>query len=227
MVERLLARHGSPKFEPGQRSAYSNIGYLVLGELISEVSGMPYERYVVERVLKPIGATRTGFAFRADAPASRSEGAHPRRDPLLMLMRLLVPRWALGPAVGRWRLFNAFYLDGAAYGGLVGPVGDAALLAAAHLGGGALGERRILSAESAAAMQRIATPGKRYELGLGWYRPHRDSERGRSWIQHLGGGGGYGAVMRLWPDRGQGVVAMANVSSQKFDVGSLLAPLDR
>ena len=225
MVEHLLARYGKPKFEPGARSAYSNIGYLVLGELISEVSGLPYERYVVERVLRPLGATRTGFAFPAQESEVRSEGVHPRRDPLLPFMRLLVPRWAFGPTVGKWRLFTPFYLDGAAYGGLVGPVGDAALLAAAHLGGGALGERRILSAESAAEMQRIATPGKRYDLGLGWLRPHRDSERGLTWIQHLGGGGGYGAVMRLWPDRGRGVVAMANVSFQRFDYEALLEPL--
>ena len=224
MVERLLARYGKPKFEPGDRSAYSNIGYLVLGELISEVAGIPYERYIVERVLEPLGAERTGFAFRANTEA-RSKGAHPRRDPVLPLMRLLVPRWAFGPAVGKWRLFNPFYLDGAAYGGLVGPVGDAALLAAAHLGGGALGQRRILSTESAAEMQRIVTPGKRYDLGLGWLRPHRDTERGRTWIQHLGGGGGYGAVMRLWPDRARGVVAMANVSFQRFAYEALLEPL--
>ena len=78
----------------------------------------------------------------------RSEGVHPRRDPLLPFMRLLVPRWAFGPTVGKWGFFTPFYLDGAAYGGLVGPVGDAALLTAAHLGGGALGERRILSARA-------------------------------------------------------------------------------
>ena len=222
MVERLLVRHGKPRFPPGDRSAYSNIGYLVLGEAITEASGVPYERYVVERVLEPIGATRTGFAFSGD----RSEGAHPRRDPLLWPMRFLVPRWSFGSAVGKWRLFNPFYLDGAAYGGLVGPVGDAALLAAAHLGGGALGDRRILSAESAAEMQRIVTAGKRYDLGLGWTRPHSDTERGVTWIQHLGGGGGYGTVMRLWPDRGRGVVAMANVSFRRFDHEALLEPLD-
>jgi len=70
-------------------------------------------------------------------------------------MRLLVPRWSLGASVGRWRLFNPFYLDGSSYGGLVGPATDAALLAAAHLGGGELNGRRILSSASTAEMQRI------------------------------------------------------------------------
>ena len=141
-------------------------------------------------------------------------------------MRLLIPRWSLGPAVGRWRLFNPFYLDGSAYGGLVGPVGDAALLAAAHLGGGALNGNRILSAESAAEMQRIETPGKKFDLGLGWFRRHSDSRRGRTHLEHLGGGGGYGTVMRLYPDRGLGIVAMANVSSQHFKYERLTAALE-
>ena len=225
LVERLLARYGKPKFEPGDHSAYTNIGYLVLGELITAVSGLRYQRYVVERVLEPIGAASTGFALPDRASDRASEGAHPRRDPMLPLMRLLVPRWSLGPAVGRWRLFNPFCLDGSAYGGLIGPVGDAALLAAAHLGGGKVGDRRILSEESAAEMQRIAATGKRFDAGLGWLRRHRDSERGLAHIEHLGGGGGYGTVMRIWPERGLGVVAMANVSSQKFDYEALIEPL--
>ena len=145
MVSRLLERYGKPKFKPGDHSAYTNIGYLVLGELIAEVSGVPYKEFVVERVLRPIGAASTGFTFEDSGAAHASEGTHPRRDPMLPLMRLLTPKWAVGPAVGRWRLFTPFYLDGSAYGGLVGPVGDAALFAAAHLGRGALDGRRMLS----------------------------------------------------------------------------------
>ncbi len=95
-----------------------------------------------------------------------------------------------------------------------------------HLGGGVFNGRRILSSESATEMQRIVTEGKKFDLGLGWFRRHRDSERGRTYIEHLGGGGGYGTVMRLYPDRGLGVVAMANVSSQHFKHERLLAPFN-
>jgi CubicO group peptidase (beta-lactamase class C family) len=182
---------------------------------------------VIERVLRPIGATATGFTFEVAGVGHSSEGAHPRRDPLLPLLRLLIPGWAIGPPVGRWRLFNPFYLDGSAYGGLVGSVGDAALLAAAHLCEGAVNGQRIVSAAGAREMQRIATPGKKFDLGLGWFRPHRDSTRGRTFVQHLGGGGGFGTVMRIYPERGLGAVAMANVSSQRFKHEKLLAPLDR
>lgn len=226
MVEKLLDRYGKPRFEPGARSEYTNIGFLVLGELITEVSGQPYCDYMIERVLRAIGATSTGFTVDLAGPRHAAEGAHPRRDPFLPVARLLLPRWVIGPAAGRWRTFNPFYLDGSAYGGLVGPVGDAALLAAAHLGGGTVAGRRILSAESAAEMQRIATPGKKFDLGLGWFRRHRDSKRGLTHIEHLGGGAAFGTVMRLYPEQGIALVAMANVSSNKFDHEALLSPLD-
>jgi CubicO group peptidase (beta-lactamase class C family) len=52
LVSCLLKRFGKPRFEPGDHSAYSNIGDLVLGELITQASGIPYTRYVVERVLR-------------------------------------------------------------------------------------------------------------------------------------------------------------------------------
>ena len=225
MVARLLDRHGKPKFEPGSRSAYTNIGFLVLGELIGSASGQPYRQYVVERVLKPIGATSTGFALEDAGMEHAAGGHHPRRDPTLPIARMITPGWVFGPAHGRWRTFNPFLLDGSAYGGLVGPAGDAALLAAAHLGGGSVGGATILSPESTAAMQRIATPGRKFDLGLGWFRRHRDSERGSEHVEHLGGGLGFGAVMRLFPKRGIGVVAMANVSSARFKHEALLAPL--
>ena len=46
-------------FTPGEKFAYSNFGYIILGRVIERVSGMPYEQYVRTRVLQPVGATRT------------------------------------------------------------------------------------------------------------------------------------------------------------------------
>jgi len=43
-------------FTPGTSYAYSNIGYLVLGEIIEQLSGMSYETYVKSQILEPIGA---------------------------------------------------------------------------------------------------------------------------------------------------------------------------
>ena len=45
-------------FNPGQRHAYSNVGYLLLGRLIEHASGQKYEGYVKQHVLKPVAAAR-------------------------------------------------------------------------------------------------------------------------------------------------------------------------
>jgi N-acyl-D-amino-acid deacylase len=42
-------------FEPGSRFAYSNFGYCLLGRLIEKASGVPYETYVKQEVLAPLG----------------------------------------------------------------------------------------------------------------------------------------------------------------------------
>jgi N-acyl-D-amino-acid deacylase len=44
-------------FEPGERYAYSNFGYCLLGRVIEKLSGQPYDVYVKEKVLAPVGVT--------------------------------------------------------------------------------------------------------------------------------------------------------------------------
>jgi N-acyl-D-amino-acid deacylase len=57
-------------FAPGTRQAYSNFGFNVLGRVIEHVSGQPYQTYVRDHVLTPVGITgmrlgRTRLADRA------------------------------------------------------------------------------------------------------------------------------------------------------------------
>lgn len=42
-------------YTPGARTSYSNLGYAILGEVIASVSGMEYEDYVKQTILRPIG----------------------------------------------------------------------------------------------------------------------------------------------------------------------------
>ena len=42
-------------FDPGARHAYSNFGYCVLGRVIEKITGKPYEEYVRDAVLAPMG----------------------------------------------------------------------------------------------------------------------------------------------------------------------------
>ncbi len=45
-------------FVPGERYAYSNFGYCLLGRVIEKLTGQSYESYVKQNVLDPIGATQ-------------------------------------------------------------------------------------------------------------------------------------------------------------------------
>ena len=42
-------------FTPGQSSYYSNLGYMILGEVIAKASGMEYEKYIQTNLLYPLG----------------------------------------------------------------------------------------------------------------------------------------------------------------------------
>lgn len=55
-------------FDPGERYAYSNFGYNLLGRVIERQTGRDYESYVREEILAPLGIERMRIG------ATRSEG---------------------------------------------------------------------------------------------------------------------------------------------------------
>ena len=59
--ETLLGSLGDVEqvLEPGRQWHYSNLVYALLGEVIAQVSGTPAERFVEERILRPLGLERT------------------------------------------------------------------------------------------------------------------------------------------------------------------------
>jgi N-acyl-D-amino-acid deacylase len=46
------------QFDPGTDTKYSNIGFILAGEVIARVSGQPYRRFVEDNVLRPMGIKR-------------------------------------------------------------------------------------------------------------------------------------------------------------------------
>jgi CubicO group peptidase (beta-lactamase class C family) len=163
---------------PGTRSVYSNLSTLTLGQAIANAAGASYADLVSGEILQPLRMRMTGFAYTPDMLARAATGYHPRRSP----MHLLLPVWVIGARTGRWLSFRRFLLDGAAYGGLLGPVRDAARFLQMHLRDGELDGARILPAQSAAAMRHIIVTGKRYDLGLGGSaRPVSAMPTHRSW----------------------------------------------
>ncbi len=49
-------------FAPGTKDAYSNIGYMMLSEVIEKAAGQPYEAYMREKILAPMGIERMRIA---------------------------------------------------------------------------------------------------------------------------------------------------------------------
>jgi CubicO group peptidase (beta-lactamase class C family) len=218
-VERLLRKNRKLRSVPGERARYSNLGYLVLGEVISEVSGMGYEDYVREQILSPLGMCGTDFSYprTGGEVATGYQPLHPLLTPIL---RAAIPGGVVGPRHGRFVAFNPFYVRGPAYGGLIGGVDDAARLVLLHLNGGQVGGTRLLSAESVAAMQRTAPRGGKRDFGLGWFRVSGARHKHPAFVEHLGGGAGFWNVMRLYPEMSLGVVIMGNTT--RYDHESIL-----
>jgi serine-type D-Ala-D-Ala carboxypeptidase len=69
----------NPLAPPGSRFRYSDVGYILLGEVIEKVSGLPLDEFAHRRIFAPLGMKATGYrpqgalAQRA-APTERREG---------------------------------------------------------------------------------------------------------------------------------------------------------
>ena len=54
--------HGEKPLEaPGKQCLYSDLNFMVLGELVETVTGMTLDRFCVDRIYKPLGLRSTGF----------------------------------------------------------------------------------------------------------------------------------------------------------------------
>lgn len=57
-------------FTPGEIFQYSNTGYVMLGMIIEEVSGLIYEDYIEEHIFKPIGMVNSMVSLKEDIPSA-------------------------------------------------------------------------------------------------------------------------------------------------------------
>jgi CubicO group peptidase (beta-lactamase class C family) len=56
-----LIHREKPDGDPGKSVVYSDLGFMLLGEAVEEISGMSLDRYCHDRVFKPLGARSTSF----------------------------------------------------------------------------------------------------------------------------------------------------------------------
>ncbi len=161
-----------PRFvhAPGEAIRYSNIGVALAGLVVEKVSGLSFDAYAEQNIFGPLGMKSS--SFRQPLPPE-------------MAKELVTERLEKMPIVGPY-----------AAGSLATTPADMARFLCAHLEGGACGERRILSPESEAAMQKRrfgAHPGLQ-GVALGFFESFVN---GRRALFHTGDRGHHSILWML------------------------------
>jgi D-alanyl-D-alanine carboxypeptidase len=181
--------------------------------LIERMLGDRYETYVLENVLRPLGAAHSGYALPGDAAAG-----YLRQWSIMGLAApWLLDRRSFGPNLGGFRELRPFCVDGAPYGGLVGPAADMLLLGQAMLSRGSIGGAALLLPEfaDAALAPMKSLDGAMLPIGLGWHLGKIGEEQ---MAFHLGGGGGFRSELRIYPRLNYAIAIIANETS--FDTAA-------
>lgn len=145
-----------PACPPGTRFIYSDINFLILGELVRRISGKPLDLFAEENIFKPLGMNQTGFR---PSPALR---------------HMIAPTECLNGKNGK--MLHGEVHDPTAYrmGGVAGHAGlfssadDLAILARMLLNFGNHNDIRILSRLSVEHMTKRQTSSNGALRGLGW-----------------------------------------------------------
>ena len=204
-----MMRAGIPfSTAPGTAYEYSNYGFAILGRIVARVSGMPYARYLTERVLRPLGMGSTTMEAAA-VPAGRLAHGYRWQDGRWLEEKQL-PDGAFGPmggmltSVGDLSRWVAFMLDAwpPRDGAETGPVRRASVREMQQVWryGGATAGR------DAAGNVALSAGGYGYGLGV------RQTCRWRVSVAHSGGLPGFGSQMRWLPEHGVGIVALGNLT---------------
>jgi len=195
---------------PGLQYEYSNLGYALLGTIISSASGMSYQQYISENIWKPLGMNNTYWEY-SQVPADKLAKGH---------------RWINGA----WRNEPLLH-DGAygAMGGVITTLEDFSKYMALHMNAWpARSEREATTVLKRSSVREMHLPGvvgtlnaaytypsgrtcasiAGYGFGLRWTK---DCE-GRVQVGHSGGLPGFGSNWAILPDYGIGVVCFANVT---------------
>jgi len=104
---------GKPlQFEPGEREAYSNFGYCVLGRVIEKASGKTYEGYVTEEVLRPAGAKAARMSRDRAADRDPREVGYPVRDDEFSVEVMDAHGGLASTAADLCRFMHAYWISG-------------------------------------------------------------------------------------------------------------------
>jgi len=145
------------EYEPGSRMVYSDLGMVLLGEIISRASARPLDRLLAERLFGPLGMQDTMYV----PPKSLAARIAPTED----------DPWRKRVVRGEVHDENAFAMGGVAgHAGLFSTGRDLAVFAQMMLNQGLYDHRRYLKPETAARFTSQRGPEGSAQ-GFGWRKP--------------------------------------------------------
>ncbi|MCB1023985.1 MAG: serine hydrolase [Acidobacteria bacterium] len=201
-------KHFKPQSGFRTKFDYDNVLYLVAGEVIKRVSGKPWDVFVTERILKPIGMKHT-YALLGDMK-DRSNLAEPHSTETGTIR--VVPHYE----------FDSSKMNGAA-GSIYSNVADLSRWMLVQLNKGKYGdklEKQLFSEARQREMWKIHTVtdvgrNPRYNshfagYGFGW---GLTDMKGNMVVTHTGGLPGMLSKTLLIPDLNLGVVVLTNTEA--------------
>jgi len=174
----------------GAGAAYSSTSSDLAAYVIQVVSGMPYERYVKEKLFTPLGMSASTLD-RGEILKNKDR--------------------AIGHMMGMARL-PAVY-PGLASGGMYSTVRDIARLMQLHMNRGGLDGRRILDESLIDTIHKpvgVIRENPTVYYGMGIHIDKRAPERTEQILWHEGWGFGFTTMLHWYPERRIGVVVLTN-----------------
>jgi CubicO group peptidase (beta-lactamase class C family) len=191
-MTQLFASRITREFSPGDTWAYSNTGYLLLGDIIERASGQSYWSFLRARVFVPAGMQATRSSEPRAVIRNRAAGSG----------------WNNGAFENRPALSENAYAAGA----IVSTISDMTRWAMA-LDAGTLVSRAIQDQIWTPLTVALA-PLPPFSYGFGWVV---DQERGRRVVLHSGGTPGFSSAIRHYPGERLTVVVLANQGDRIID----------
>lgn len=220
-------------FEPGDHSEYSNLGYMFLGAIIEDVTGQTYEEYVVENIFQPLGMNQTNFIYTDEMLLNAAVGSHPQISIEMALIPMLYDDFSIfiREKTGGKVWFHRIYPHNDAPTGMISTTADLSRFMLAYLNDGELDGVRILSPETIETMTYdshvIGVDNRNVYhpfFGIGWgIEPIEEG----FYLDHGGGGPGFGAEIRIYPEESLGLAVVANDTTYNPElILDLFASLD-
>ena len=207
----VFTKHQKAKSSPNERFAYSNLGYVLLGELIEKISGLSYEEYIRGNIIRPLNLESNELDFIINDPDAHARGYHKKISFSNGLLGFFLDKKKyMDKTEGKWQPFQANYVNGTAYGGLIGTSRAFVKYMRELLKPGCIlisdDYKRMLFTENR------TNDSKPTGMCLSWFKGRLNGE---PYFAHAGGGGGYYCEIRIYPGRRMGSVIMFNRTGMK------------